>query len=521
MRRSPVLVAALAVILACGPAPAGAATVRTVDQASGPYTTITDALHAADPGDTIDIHEGHYDEQLWVDKDDLTLRATQGTIVSSTAPFVISLMGARDTLQGLYVAGGPGGVRIEGAGAQLLDTTVLADTTGVSIKGGITTVLTRAFVRASGLSGTALLARNDTPVPQTTALNTSIVVGGRLGTGMDVATGAVGDTTPTQWAQVVLWYSTIAGAPTALRAAREGQGGEVRAAANLSIVRGESTGLAAGSITDTTTADPFVNAAALDFHLRADEPLIDWGVGATVPPGNEVDLDGHARPLGAGSDPGAYEFVNHDPVARLTASAAIVAQNAPVTFDARASSDPDPGGAISRYDWSVDDGQRELTDAPTMVRAFSTLGPHHATVRVLDQQGAQVTSAPVTVTVVDAIAPAVTITAPREHAKLHRLKTVKRKGKTARHVVNVLRFGGRATDAVGVARVDVALAQQRTKKVKKPITITGRATLKGGAWSWQSSARTALPAGSYTLTVRALDGAGNISAPGVLHFSVT
>ncbi|MDX6733423.1 MAG: Bacterial Ig-like domain, partial [Baekduia sp.] len=82
-------------------------------------------------------------------------------------------------------------------------------------------------------------------------------------------------------------------------------------------------------------------------------------------------------------------------------------------------------------------------------------------------------------------------------------------------------FGGRATDASGIARVEVTLAQKATKKVHKPITIAARATFKGGAWSWQSSARTALPAGSYTLTVRALDGAGNTSAPAVLHFTVT
>ena len=34
----------------------GAATTRVVDQAAGPYTTIGDALLAAAPGDTVDIH---------------------------------------------------------------------------------------------------------------------------------------------------------------------------------------------------------------------------------------------------------------------------------------------------------------------------------------------------------------------------------------------------------------------------------------------------------------------------------
>jgi PKD repeat protein len=522
MRRSPVLVAALAVLSVCAPAPAGAATTRIVDPVTGPYTTITDALHAADPGDTIDIHEGHYDEQLWIDKDDLTLRAAQGTIVSSTAPFVISLMGARDTLQGLYVAGGPGGVRIEGAGAQLIDTTVLADTTGVSIKGGIITTLTRAFVRASGLSGTALLARNDTPDQQDTDLRTSILVGGREGTGADVLTGAVGDTTKTGSASLTAVFSTIAGAPTAVRTGRDGMGALVVVTGADSIVHGAAPALVAID-TDTTTPDPqlFADPAALDFHLRADAPGID-AVPADPSLAGAVDFDGHPRVSGAAADRGAFEFADRAPTARLSTATTTARQGVSVSFDASGSSDPDPGGRVVTYNWAFGDGTFAQTAAPAITHAYSAVGTPVATVQAVDQQGATATSAPVTVTVVDAIAPVVTITAPRERAKLHRLRTVKRgKGKKARHVVNVLRFGGRATDASGIARVEVTLAQKATKKVHKPITIAARATFKGGAWSWQSSARTALPAGSYTLTVRALDGAGNTSAPAVLHFTVT
>src|SRR4051794_23569973 len=128
------LAAACAAAVLSVPASAVAAT-RVVDQVAGPYTTITDALLAASSGDTIDIHQGHYHEDLWVDKDDITLRGAPGTIVSETGPYVVSLMGRGDELDGLMVAGGPAGIRIEGDGAQVRNSTVMADDPAVAIKG--------------------------------------------------------------------------------------------------------------------------------------------------------------------------------------------------------------------------------------------------------------------------------------------------------------------------------------------------------------------------------------------------
>src|SRR3954466_7584891 len=137
-----IFAAALAVLGAGAlAAPAGAATTRVVDKAAGPYTTITAAILAADPGDTIDIHPGGYDEQLWIPKDDLTLRAVPGTVgVHATSPDVVSLMGQRDVLDGVLVSGGPGGVRIEGDGAVVRNLSVISEGTAITIKGAVRTL---------------------------------------------------------------------------------------------------------------------------------------------------------------------------------------------------------------------------------------------------------------------------------------------------------------------------------------------------------------------------------------------
>jgi len=65
------------------------------------------------------------------------------------------------------------------------------------------------------------------------------------------------------------------------------------------------TGQDAHSLT-TTAALLFVNAVLNDYHLAVASPAIDKGTSTGAP---ATDLDGRARPQGAGVDIGAYEFL--------------------------------------------------------------------------------------------------------------------------------------------------------------------------------------------------------------------
>jgi PKD domain/Bacterial Ig-like domain len=524
MRRRALLFAVLASFVV--PAAAHAAT-RTVDQTVGPYTTITDALQAAAPGDTIDIHQGHYDEQLSVDKDDLTLHAAPSTVVSSTAPWTISLTGAGDTLQGLSVTGGSGGVRITGNGASLVNMTVLADTTGVSVEGPVNMHLLRSFVHATGLAGTALMGRNDAPASEGIDVRSSVIVGGPTGTGIDVLAGAVDDTARVGAATLSVGFCTIVGAPVAIRSKSVGMSIFVfqQLSPADSIIHGVIDGLVIGYFhSDTTTPDDqlFVNASAFDFHLRADAPAIDAVPSDSALPG-ETDLDGNPRISGAAADQGAFEFVDHAPTAVLSTPTATAKLNAPVTLDASASSDPDPGGRIVAYNWAFGDGTTAQTTTPITTHAYAKAGSPSATVQTVDQQGSATSSAPLVLSITkpDLLGPSLRITSPADHARLHRYRTIRRKHRKTRHTVNVVRFAGRVTDASGVASVKLALVRKRAKGAKAPVPISADATLHGKTWSWHSPAHAPLPAGSYTLTARAADRAGNVSTPSVLHFTVT
>jgi hypothetical protein len=107
---------------------------------------------------------------------------------------------------------------------------------------------------------------------QTTVAFTNTIIAGHQSVGITVTTGS------TATLKATLWYNN--GTDT-------GGGGTVIKSTNI-------------------TGNPaFASPSAWDYHLTSTSAAIDRGVDAGV----TTDIDGDSRPLGAGYDIGAYEYV--------------------------------------------------------------------------------------------------------------------------------------------------------------------------------------------------------------------
>jgi Carboxypeptidase regulatory-like domain len=152
-------------------------------------------------------------------------------------------------------------------------------------------------------------------------------------------------------------------------------------------------------------ADPlFADALSGDFHLTHASPCIDAGTNEGAP---LSDLEGHARPIDgngdgvAVTDMGAYEYVNHSPVANAGPDQLVSANNAclaPVILDGTGSMDPD-GDALA-YSWTGPFG----TLSGAIQTVSLTLGAHVISLTVNDGRGG-VASDTLIVTVVDQTPP--------------------------------------------------------------------------------------------------------------------
>jgi hypothetical protein len=198
---------------------------------------------------------------------------------------------------------------------------------------------------------------------------------------------------------------------------------------------------------------------------------------------------------------------------KLTASKTNPRQNHGVQFTASASSG---GVAIYGYVFRYGDGIEENTYQPTATHAYAVPGTYEATVAVLDTKGRAATSAPVTITVRDGIAPVVRITSPRsgQHAHLGHSGFV---------------ISGTAVDpgpgASGVKSVELALeflsATARgcpwfnghhaivVRSCSSPLFFGAK--VKDGHFSFRLDPHLAWPRGEYAVRVRGTDRAGNVS----------
>jgi PKD repeat protein len=288
----------------------------------------------------------------------------------------------------------------------------------------------------------------------------------------------------------------------------------------------------------TTTPDAalFVDLPKLNVHLRQDAPVIDKG-GPAIAGESDKDADGQPRVNGAASDLGADEFVNRPPVAAATVSPAVGTPDTDIAFDASKAADPEAGagGGIVTYRWNFGDGTIVDTATPTTSHRYAKPGSYTPKMLVIDNLGtaSDVLVLPV-VAIRDATAPVVALTSPTS-GKVFTV-FVKRTTKTAsgkqRKVTKLdpkrvakVRFAGKATDANGIASVELSIRRVSTAKAAATscVFLDGKTTFRSrscakplffvvkqtaGSFSYRLKSTLKPKAGLYEVSVRATDGGG-------------
>jgi hypothetical protein len=523
--------------------------------------TLADAATAAATGDVFQVAPGEYASATF---------APAGVTVVGTGPGV-NVRGAlvfnggagpQSVLQRVTVVRTTGpGAAITGNGANgLAVRDVLAISTagpGVLFTESGANTLQRSSVFTTVPSAHAVRLNSISSGAKALTIDSTIVAGGAAGVGVVTGDGSLGS----QAGNATLTARHLTAASSAEGIVLDASGakglvsgvGSIAASVTDSIVLNGRrwafyTGLpvtGAGANTAAFTAvtrtreagspeSLFVNPSLFNFHLRATSPAID-AAGFTAGE-STTDVDGDARP-GPVTDQGADEFVNHAPVARLTASPSTVRAGGTVSFSAAGSVDPD-NGPITGYAWSFGDGGTATTTTPTVTHRYTREGRHTAVVVVVDSfRAVSAPSAPVTVNVTDGTPPLVRIDRPRANQALRLTRrvrtTVRRRGVRRRVTVtrrNRISFAGRASDASGMRRVTLSLrlvarARRRAsssqaarctfldprrgfvrRRCSSPLEITAR--LRRSSWTYTVPSRRRLPAGSYRLTATGTDRAG-------------
>jgi hypothetical protein len=370
--------------------------------------------------------------------------------------------------------------------------------------GGSANTLVRSSVAAIEPGSDAVQAQSTTTGAKHLAIDSAVLSGGASAVSLRATTENSLLVLNTGDLGITAVHATIAGAAAAVTTQATsigiGSPGAIAVSADRSILRGTVAGSVSVTSSDTSTADVFVSAAAKNFHLRADAPVIDQG-GPAGDGESDRDVDGQPRVAGAASDLGADEFVNRAPTARL-ATPATVRTPAAVAFDASSSADPEAGagGGIASFHFDFGDGTSADAPSPGVAHAYARPGTYAARITVTDAQGlAGAPSDPVQVQVLDGIAPTVQIISPRAGKKLRRRGPI--------------RFTGSAADETGVAAVRLTLRRIGTKKATNLST-----RLAQGIWTKRLPSRPRLKRGRYELTAIAVDTAGNVSTTARVRF---
>jgi hypothetical protein len=310
-----------------------------------------------------------------------------------------------DMLSGYY------GIKDEGGPAKLQRSTLTESVYPIGVSGSGANLVADDNLVLLGSGGPGQIGINVTEGGSATVRSTTIYSVFGVGRGAASDASSSGDHTSLTLLDSILWNL-----PTAFVASASA--GTSSITANYDDVNGSIGGgtNADVSMSNDVHGDPlFVNpGSGNDYRLRFGSPAIDTGgdcaaICQTVP-----DLAGLVRPIDgngdgiATRDMGAYEYARQPPSAAASSDRSSALTSELLAFSGAGSSDPDPGDALT-YAWSFDDGTTASGQAVT--HAFTTAGPHTATLTVTDPTGLTATatatvvvSAPLVVT--DTVAPA-------------------------------------------------------------------------------------------------------------------
>lgn len=279
------------------------------------------------------------------------------------------------------------------------------------------TISSSLFVSTAASGAVASFSPPPVSNNQATAVlsNVTLVGGGGSCTGLAVS-GFDFQSPPDDHSveNATLANSIVRGCPTSV--ARDSTGGN--RTANLTILdsdldlspaavvsRGSGT-LAAGAGSGNVNVDPlFLGLPGFAQVPSFGSPVIDAGQrGPLTLEESATDLAGSPRVVdgnGDGTatlDMGAFEYQRRPPVVTASADAATAGIGRAIAFSGSAT-EADPGESVTGYAWRFDDGATSAGTSAT--HAFSTPGPHTATLTATDSAGVAGT-ATATVTVLAA-----------------------------------------------------------------------------------------------------------------------
>jgi hypothetical protein len=266
------------------------------------------------------------------------------------------------------------------------------------------------------------------------------------------------------------------------------------------------------------TGSPTPNSALFSsptaMRLKYGAPVIDKG-GALAAGESATDIDGDPRVGGAASDIGADEFTNHAPTLTLSVLPEAPHTGQTVTASGRAT-DREGASDITGFgtDWG-DGSARAVTQTGVVEHVYTKPGTYVVRMITRDQSGLFSELAQQTITVADADPPQLRLTSPAAGTtvKLNSNRGHKR-----------LTIAGVATDATGIAGVEVALTKRGKKK--QCLQYVGKtfgkgtcdnlvflpATVTGNAFTLRTQKGVVIPKGSYQARVRGRDTAGNATS---------